>query len=468
MLVRVLRHYVPVSLVALGAIEVLVFVGAMYIGVSLRQGVAGLSGEATQTLPVLPKALVFAMVMLAALTSFGLYQRENQQSGAGYYIRCIASFFAGLLTMSLVFYVVPELALGRGAFALTMALAFAGHLAARLVFLKLADNEAFKRRILVLGTGSRAAKVAELERVNGNSDKFHVVGFLPLNGTSHGVDKSMILRENGSSLQAITAKYDVDEIVVGVRERRSGDMPMNDLLERKLNGTNVLDLPTFFERETGRVQLESLNPSWLIFSDGFRTGTFKNMAKRMFDVGVSTSLLLITLPVMLLTALLIWLESGRPILYRQERTGAFGGSFELLKFRSMRIDAEADGFPRWATRNDDRCTHVGKAIRRLRFDELPQLFNVLKGDMSFVGPRPERPIFVKDLTKEIAYYSYRHTVKPGITGWAQVRYPYGASVEDAKEKLQYDLYYVKNQSLFLDLIILAQTAHIVLFGKGAR
>jgi sugar transferase (PEP-CTERM system associated) len=468
MLVRVLRHYVPVSLVALGAIEVLIFVGAMYLGVSLRYGLAGLSGEATQTLPVLPKALVFAVVMLVALTSFGLYQRENQQSDAGYYIRCITSFFAGLLAMSLVFYVVPELALGRGAFAFTMALAFAGHLAARLVFLKLADNEAFKRRILVLGTGSRAAKVADLERVNGNSDKFHVVGFLPLNGTSNGVASSMILRENGSSLQAIAAKYDVDEIVVGVRERRGGDMPMNDLLERKLNGTNVIDLPTFFERETGRVQLESLNPSWLIFSDGFRRGTFKNMAKRLFDVCVSVALLIITLPVIVLTALLIWLESGRPILYRQERIGAFGRSFELSKFRSMRVDAEADGMPRWATRNDDRCTRVGKVIRRLRFDELPQLINVLKGDMSFVGPRPERPVFVKDLAKEFSYYSYRHTVKPGITGWAQVRYRYGASVDDAKEKLQYDLYYIKNQSLFLDLIILAQTAHIVLFGKGAH
>jgi len=468
MLVRVLRHYVPVSLVALGAVEVLIFVGTMYLGASLRYGFAGLNPEITQTLPLLPKAVVFAMVMLVAMTSFGLYQRETQQGDWGYYIRCIASFCAGLLTMSLVFYLVPELSLGRGAFALTMVLAFVGQITARVVFLRLADHDAFKRKILVLGTGSRAAKVAELERVNGNSDKFHVVGFLPLNGTSNGVDSSMILRENGASLQAIAAKYGVDEIVVGVRERRCGDMPMNDLLERKLNGTNVIDLPTFFERETGRVQLESLNPSWLIFSDGFRTGTFKNMAKRMFDICASVSLLLITLPVMLLTALLIWLESGRPILYRQERIGAFGRSFQLLKFRSMRADAEADGKPRWATRNDDRCTRVGKVIRRLRFDELPQLVNVMKGDMSFVGPRPERPVFVKDLTKEFSYYSYRHTVKPGITGWAQVRYRYGASVEDAKEKLQYDLYYIKNQSLFLDLIILAQTAHIVLFGKGAR
>jgi sugar transferase (PEP-CTERM system associated) len=319
-----------------------------------------------------------------------------------------------------------------------------------------------------LGTGSRAAKVAELERPHGNSDKFHVVGFLPLNGTGSGVDSSLILRENGSSLQAIAAKYAIDEIVVGVRDRRRGDMPMKDLLERKVNGTKVIDLPTFFERETGRVQLESVNLSWLIFSDGFPAGILKNMRKRMFDIAVSTLALLMTLPAIVLTAIAVWLESGRPILYRQERIGVHGWTFKLLKFRSMRLDAEADGEPRWATPNDARCTRVGKVIRKFRFDELPQLINVIKGDMSFVGPRPERPAFVKDLSKELSYYSYRHTVKPGITGWAQVHYPYGASVEDAKEKLQYDLYYIKNRSLFLDFIILAQTTHIVLFGKGAR
>jgi sugar transferase (PEP-CTERM system associated) len=469
MLVRVLRHYVPVSLVALGAIEAVILIGAMYLGVGIRYGITGVTPDtAAHIFQIFPKALVFAVVMMAAMTAFGLYQRENQHSDGAYYVRCGASFLAGFLLMVLIFYVVPPLSLGRGAFALTMALAFAGHLTARLIFLKLADHDAFKRRVLVLGTGSRAARVAELEHVNGNSDKFHVVGFLPLNGTSNGVDSSLILRENGSSLQAVAAKYQIDEIVVGVRQRRGGEMPMNELLERKLNGTNVIDLPTFFERETGRVQLESVNPSWLIFSDGFRTGALKNMGKRLFDIVLGSLLLVITLPIIVLTALAIWLESGRPILYRQERTGAFSRSFKLLKFRSMHVDAEADGQARWATENDARCTRVGRVIRKLRFDELPQLVNVLKGEMSFVGPRPERPTFVQGLSRQIGYYSYRHTVKPGVTGWAQVRYHYGASVEDAKEKLQYDLYYIKNQSLFLDLIILAQTAHIVLFGKGAR
>jgi sugar transferase (PEP-CTERM system associated) len=277
----------------------------------------------------------------------------------------------------------------------------------------------------------------------------------------------LILREPGS-LQSIAQKYQIDEIVVGVRDRRCGDMPMNELLERKMGGTSVIDLPTFFERETGCVRLESVNLSWLVFSDGFRIGTFRSVAKRILDVVLASALLLLTLPVLVVTAALIWLESGRPIFYRQERVGAFGRRFKLLKFRSMRANAEADGIPCWATNNDARCTRVGRIIRKLRIDELPQIINVLKGEMSFVGPRPERPFFVDDLAKNLKYYPYRHTVKPGITGWAQICYQYGASMNDAKEKLQYDLYYVKNQSLFLDLVILAQTAHIVLLGKGAR
>jgi len=227
-------------------------------------------------------------------------------------------------------------------------------------------------------------------------------------------------------------------------------------------------LPSFFERQTGQIQLESLNASWMIFSDGFHRSPMKDIVKRIFDVTASSLLLLLTLPVFVLTALLIWLESGSPILYRQERVGENGRIFNVLKFRSMRKDAERDGVPQWAKKQDARVTRVGKVIRLLRIDELPQIFNVLRGDMSFVGPRPERPYFVDELTKKISYYPSRHTVKPGITGWAQIRYPYGATVEDAVQKLQYDLYYVKNHTLFLDLIVLIQTAQVVLFGKGAR
>ena len=257
-------------------------------------------------------------------------------------------------------------------------------------------------------------------------------------------------------------------MLVSVRERRGGCLTAVKEMQCKLAGIEVVDLPSFFERETGQIQIESLNPSWMIFSDGFYRSQFEDMIKRMFDVTASSVLLVVTLPVLLVTTLLIWLESGRPILYRQERVGEHGRVFEVLKFRSMRKDAERDGVPQWAKKQDDRVTRVGNVMRKLRIDELPQVFNVLKDDMSFVGPRPERPFFVQDLSQKISYYPSRHTVKPGITGWAQIRYPYGATVEDAIQKLQYDLYYVKNHTLFLDIIILFQTAQVVLFGKGSR
>jgi sugar transferase (PEP-CTERM system associated) len=275
------------------------------------------------------------------------------------------------------------------------------------------------------------------------------------------------LTEHGPIMDIID-RHNIDEVLIAVRDRRGGGLPTSELLECKLAGVSVIELSTFFERENGQVQLESLNASWMILSEGFRQGLARDAVKRTFDLMVSGLLLLASLPAMALTALLIRLESSGPILYRQERIGQHGRPFTIFKFRSMRTDAESDGKPKWAGQNDDRTTRVGRIIRKLRIDELPQVFNVFMGDMSFVGPRPERPFFVQQLLKEIPYYASRHSVKPGITGWAQVRYSYGASIEDAIEKLQYDLYYVKNHSLFLDLMILFQTAQVVLWGKGAR
>jgi sugar transferase (PEP-CTERM system associated) len=240
------------------------------------------------------------------------------------------------------------------------------------------------------------------------------------------------------------------------------------LLECKLKGVHVIELSSFFERERGQVQLESLNASWMVLSDGFQQGFLRDAGKRLFDLVASLSLLVLTLPLMLLAIVVIVLESGFPILYRQERVGLGGKIFTIYKFRSMVQNAEKDGAPQWAQAGDARVTRVGNFIRKVRIDELPQIFNVLRGDMSFVGPRPERPFFVDQLIEQVPYYAARHSVKPGITGWAQVRYPYGASLEDAIEKLQYDLYYVKNHTFFLDLLIMFQTAQVVLFGKGAR
>jgi sugar transferase (PEP-CTERM system associated) len=266
----------------------------------------------------------------------------------------------------------------------------------------------------------------------------------------------------------VVKRYKVDQIVIAIRERREGRLPVQELLECKLNGVKITELTTFFEREYRQVLLESLNPSWMVLGEGFRQGFLRAAVKRLFDLVVSGVLLLLALPILFVTALCIIAESGFPVFYRQERCGEDGRVFTLFKLRSMKNDAESGGTPRWAAADDDRTTKVGRIIRKLRIDELPQVINVLRGEMSFVGPRPERPFFVEQLEKQIPYYALRHCAKPGITGWAQVSYPYGASLDDAVEKLQYDLYYVKNHRLFLDLMILIATVEVVLWGKGAR
>jgi sugar transferase (PEP-CTERM system associated) len=254
---------------------------------------------------------------------------------------------------------------------------------------------------------------------------------------------------------------------VAVEDRRK-EMPVNDLLHLKLSGVDIVEFSTFWEKETGRVDLDTVHPSWMIFSDGFGGTTATRAVKRGFDLLVSLSFLFLTLPVLAATALLIKLDTRGPIFYRQERVGQHGRPFMLLKFRSMVTDAERDGVPQWAGSGDARVTRVGRVIRQTRIDEIPQVFNVLIGDMSFIGPRPERPFFVQELATKIPYYAERHRVKPGITGWAQINFPYGASIEDAKQKLEYDLYYIKNHSIFLDCIILLQTARVVLFPEGVR
>jgi sugar transferase (PEP-CTERM system associated) len=465
MMIRIFRHFVPVQILALVVVDVALLFGSMYAGIALRF-FGGDRSDIADILPIYPKAMVFALVILGAMTALGLYIRDVVRGGWGYYGRLVLAFAAGVVVMTLIFYAVPALFLGRGAFGLAVLFALLGQVAARGVFLRVVGNEALKRRILVLGTGSRAAQVEEILRRDDLDHKFHFVGYVAIGGRAGEVDASKILPPE--PLISLAVKYDVEEIIVGVRNRRGGALPMDQLLECKLEGINVIDLPSFFEREVGHVQLDSLNPSWMVFSDGFCRTSFRNSVKRAFDLVMSVALLIPALPVMALFAVLIHLETGAPILYRQTRVGECGQPFEVLKFRSMRVDAEGDGKPQWAKAGDTRVTRVGRFIRKTRIDELPQIFNVLRGDMSFVGPRPERPFFVDELMQQIPYYANRHSVKPGITGWAQVNYPYGASVEDSRRKLQYDLYYAKNHSLFLDLLIMLQTAQVVLFGRGAR
>lgn len=466
-MIRLFKHYVPLPLLLLLITEAVVLFSSVYAGTALRF-TGGQHGDFASAGPTFLRALIFTIVMLGIMTAFGLHQRDPKQEGEwGYSVRFIASFSVGLVVMLLIFYTFPDLHLGRGAFGLAFLIALVGASVTRLIFSRLFKLGALNRRILLLGAGSRSSKVETLERDENGQRKFNLVGCLPLTNSECCITKTRVLQYQGSIL-SVAKKHRVDEIVVGVRERRNGGLPADQLLECKLAGIEIVDLSSFFERETGQIQLESLNASWMIFSDGFSRGSIKDIAKRMFDIAASSVLLLLTLPVMFITAMLIWLESGSPILYRQERVGEYGRSFPVLKFRSMRVDAERDGVPQWAKKQDDRVTRVGRVIRKMRIDELPQVFNVLRGDMSFVGPRPERPYFVNELTSQIPYYPSRHTVKPGITGWAQIRYPYGATTEDAIQKLQYDLYYVKNHTLFLDLVILLQTAQVILFGKGAR
>ncbi len=329
---------------------------------------------------------------------------------------------------------------------------------------------ALERRIIVLGLDDRAAKI---ELMNGRSrSPYTTIGFVPMGGAAPATNArdlkviSATLLEDGPALLRFALDQNVDEIVVASRERRG--MPVEALMECKLAGLAVTDFSSFWERQTGQIDLDDVTPSWLIFSEGFHVSRSRNAVKRSFDIIVSTVLLIVTLPVMIAAAIAIKLDSPGPVFYHQERVGRDGHRFSVLKFRSMVNDAEHDGQARWAQSGDNRITNVGRFIRRTRIDELPQVLNVLVGDMSFVGPRPERPFFVDALKSKLAYYDVRHRVNPGITGWAQVSYPYGASDEDAKAKLAYDLYYVKNWNVFLDIVLLLQTVRIVFWGEGAR
>jgi sugar transferase (PEP-CTERM system associated) len=281
------------------------------------------------------------------------------------------------------------------------------------------------------------------------------------------VSPSRVIAMDGPFEDTVKA-LGIDEIIVAVRQQRGGVLPLRSLLECRLSGVQITDLARFFERVHGQVPIESLKVSWLIYGNGYRQGWLRTTVKRLFDLAVAALLLLLTLPIMVLAALAIAFEGGRPVIYRQSRVGFRGRVFTVLKFRSMGRDAEKDGNAAWATANDARVTRIGRLLRRFRIDELPQLVNVLRGEMSFVGPRPERPEFVAMLTEQIPFYAVRHSVKPGLTGWAQVRYSYGATVEQSVRKLEYDLYYVKNHTLLLDLVILLETIRVVLLGEGAR
>lgn len=464
------HRYVPITRTILFVTEGLIMMVAVYLGVSIRFFDLFFTPPIIVAAPLInifPYAYAFAVIMLSSMAVLGMYQLGYREDFRKTLLRMMRAFTLGLGVIVLIFYWLPETYVGRGILGAVVLISAAGIFVTRLIFYRWSNARFLKNRIIVLGTGRLAKECSMLVERNPTFDKFKIVGFIPMPNEVCQVSPAMVLSAEGP-LMSMVKKHRINEIVVAVRNRRSEHFSIQELLKCKLQGVKVSDTETFFEREMGQVLMDSLQPGWLVFGDGFDQSKLRISIKRAFDLLASVTLLIVTLPIMLLTALCIFIEDRKSIWYRQERVGKDGQSFMILKFRSMRNDAEEKDKPQWACENDPRITRVGRIIRQLRIDELPQILNVLKGEMSFVGPRPERPYFVEQLSVKLPYYHVRHSIKPGITGWAQVRYRYGASIEDAIQKLQYDLFYVKNNSLFLDIIILIDTVRVVIFGKGVR
>ncbi len=469
MQLRLFRHFVPISVVLLVSSDALLITGALYQMLSqsnentpLIFGVASFPAQF---------ATGFSIAAVGAMVSIGLY---GEQTFVDFrlLIGKIAVAFVLVLMLVLVsaslwregFEQLPD----TGNLPLKAALVWLGCISVtRGTFLVTLGRGLLKRRIIVLGNGTQAARIAKLVEA-GENQHFTPVFFVrtPDERAAVGADAPGWSQGDPDSLADLAYRLSASEVVVATDDRRG--LPVRQLLHCKLAGIRVTDFLDFWERETRTVDLEALRPSWLFYSDGFRCGIVDEGLKRAFDIAVSLALLIFSLPLLAATTCLIKLDSSGPILYRQDRVGSRGKVFSIFKFRSMRVDAELDGSPKWAVKGDPRVTRVGAIIRKLRIDELPQILNVLRGDMSFVGPRPERPFFVANLTEAVPYYAERHWARPGITGWAQINYPYGASIEDARRKLSFDLYYVKNQSIFLDFLILLQTARVIFWNHGAR
>ena len=464
-MVKVFGHHFPV----LGCIEfladlLLCFVAVLLAASSLGGGPDASAQGGRALTETLLFATGFAVVMSLMYAFVGLY-RPTPIRPPAMMRRTLFALGVGGYVSYLLLRVVAEPAYVEQLVSASVVYLLVGIVFARSA-LHVMRRASTPRRVLIVGTGEEADGVAaDLKTLN--RGLHHLVGFYPTTDEAVARDAggAPVFRRS-ASIEDLVARHRVEEIIVAVREQRGGGVPMEQLLACRIRGVRVFDLAAFYERARAEVPLESLKASWLVYGQGFVQGRARQTAKRIFDILTSSLLLALAAPVMLLTMLAIKLDSRGPVLYRQERVGLGGRPFMCLKFRSMQTDAEGDGVARWAVKGDPRITRIGTLIRKARIDELPQLWCVLRGEMSLVGPRPERPGFVAELERDIPYYGVRHSVKPGITGWAQVRYTYGASVEDARKKHQLDLYYVKNNSLFLDGVVLIQTVSLVLFGEG--
>ena len=452
-----------------GALTEMAVFAACCISTILLAAALHLGPHGSSDISVIGPAIQFALIMTVLGAAFSLFRVGESKSLSVVFTRTAVVLTVGFPIAYLLFGYSADGLVAREVLASASLYALAAVVLIRASSAVLGAGVGL-RRVLIIGTGAEALAVERV--IDQGPHKAVVVGFY-----SAGEDDGVVMRDvvgrastfpRSIDLPAIVERFKVDEVIVAVREQRGGVLPIRDLLECRTRGVPVRDLSAFYERVRGEVPIASLKASWLIYGDGFSQNATRTFVKRAFDVVLAAILLLLALPVMVATVIAIFIESGAPVFFLQERVGRGGRSFLCVKFRSMRVDAEGDGVPRWASANDARVTRVGRVIRKLRIDELPQLYNVLSGEMSLVGPRPERPSFVAGLKEQIRFYDVRHSLKPGLTGWAQIRYAYGSSIEDAQRKLQYDLYYVKNHSLSLDFLILFETLRVVLFGEGAH
>jgi sugar transferase (PEP-CTERM system associated) len=437
------------------------------LAVYLRMGTEGWSFELNDKNGWLKIALASAVCILI-LYFYDLYDYVVMTNRRELMLRMVQALGIAWALLALLFYFVPQLLIGRGVLVISVPLVIALLIGWRLFIHSLTGHPDIGEKILVVGTGKTALDTAEAvwERRDAG---YRIAGFVSENGAKplQKLGKSIILGK-AQQLEEVIRNEKIDRVVIAVRERR-GAFPTEALLKMSLAGDiSIEECTSFFERITGKVHVDMLRPSWLIFAGRRRDTPIKMAFRELLHRALALIGLVVSLPIAIIAAALIKLESRGPIFYKQERVGKNGRIFNVIKFRSMKLDAEADGKPMWAATNDERVTRIGRIIRKLRIDEIPQFWNILKGEMNFVGPRPERPHFVRQLATEISYYEHRHLVAPGLTGWAQIKYPYGASVNDAIQKLQYDLYYIKNQSLALDMVIVLETIKTVLFGKGGR
>jgi sugar transferase (PEP-CTERM system associated) len=455
---RVFRHHVP----AVVATAVITDIAAVAVAISVPYRLGLWLGQG----PLWPKATAVLGVTLFALHLADLYKAELAFRMRELVARLVIALACAAFVTAALGFTFPALRLGRLAFGHIFGLLAVGLLATRLTGFRLRASDRLRPRVLVLGINHAAAQIVELQTTG--SQPFTLLGFLDDDpAAADRVPAGAELLAKAKDLLTLVDELQPDIVVAALPEMR-GVLRTPDLLECRLRGVQVDEWPTFYEKQTGKVLVTGLRPSWLIFSDGFVKTHFMQAVKRGLDIGASALGLLLASPVMLAVCIAIKLDSRGPVIFRQTRVGLRGRIFNLYKFRSMTAGAERRSGAVWAASDDPRITRVGHVLRKTRLDELPQLFNVLRGDMSLVGPRPERPEFMRLLQREIPFYGERLAVKPGLTGWAQVRHAYAASVEDTLEKLQYDLYYVKNLSPFLDVLILLHTVQVVLFARGAR